>query len=125
MFWTPKQRVALSVVIAGILFLLIFRYSQNRTYIANPQPPEGLELLDWIDPNTADEATLAALPNLGPAMARRIIEDRNQFQAQNPTQLPYRRLQDLDRIKGIGPATLENLRPYLVFPGAATQPATP
>jgi competence protein ComEA len=124
MFWTPKQRVALSVVIAGILVLLVIRYSQNRTYIANPQAPEGLELLDRIDPNTADEATLAALPNIGPAMARRIIEDRQQYRLAHPDHPPYRQISDLDRVKGIGPATLENLKPYLNFP-PTTQPASP
>jgi competence protein ComEA len=125
MFWTPKQRVALSVVIAAILLLLVIRYSQNRTYIANPQPPEGLELLDRIDPNTADESTLAALPNIGPAMARRIVEEREQYRLAHPDHPPYRQISDLDRVKGIGPATIENLRPYLTFPaiGPTTQPA--
>jgi DNA uptake protein ComE-like DNA-binding protein len=49
-------------------------------------------------------------------MARRIIEDRERFQKQHPNQPTYKRLEDLQRIKGIGPATLENLKPYLTFP---------
>ncbi len=122
--WTSKQRIALSLVITGILILLIFRYYQNPIYFSDPQPPRDLNLLDKLDPNTASHSDLSALPNIGPAMARRIIEDREQFQKQTPNQLPYRQLQDLDRIKGIGPATLENLKPYLMFPPPSSTPDT-
>jgi hypothetical protein len=62
-------------------------------------------------------------------MARRILEDRDQFQKDHPHQPPYRQLKDLQRIKGIGPATLENLKPYLRFPLPSripdTVPSTP
>jgi competence protein ComEA len=125
MFWTPKQRLALSLLIAGILLYLLIRYQISPAQISNPQPSNPLhsdELLDKLDPNTASASDLAALPNLGPAMARRILEDREQFQKQHPNQIPYRELKDLERIKGIGPATLENLRPYLRFP--TSQPAS-
>jgi len=43
-----------------------------------------------------------ALPGIGPVLARRIVEGR-----------PYARVEDLLKVKGIGPATLERLRPYL------------
>ena len=124
MFWTPRQRLALSLLILLILSYLLVLYINHPSRISTPQPtkaPRALDLEDQLDPNTARASDLAALPNLGPAMARKIIEDRDHFQKDHPHQAPYQKLEDLMRIKGIGPATLENLRPYLRFP--ATQPA--
>ena len=127
MFWTTRQRLALSLLILLILTYLLLRYQFAPTRIDNPQPlesPRASELQDKLDPNTATLSDLSALPNLGPAMARRILDDREQFQKQHPNEPAYKSLNDLQRIKGIGPATLENLRPYLQFP-TTTQPTPP
>jgi competence protein ComEA len=43
------------------------------------------------------------LPGIGPALARRIIEGR-----------PYRSVDDLERVKGIGKRRLAGLRPLVV-----------
>jgi competence ComEA-like helix-hairpin-helix protein len=55
-----------------------------------------------IDVNRADEAALQELSGVGPALARRIVEAR-----QNR---PFRSIDDLVRVRGIGPATLSRLR---------------
>jgi competence protein ComEA len=52
-----------------------------------------------INLNTATEAELEALPGVGPVIARRIIEGR-----------PYRSVDDLERVKGIGKKRLEEIR---------------
>jgi competence protein ComEC len=55
-----------------------------------------------INVNTATAAELEALPGVGPANARRIIEGR-----------PYRSADDLERVKGIGPKRLEEIKPLV------------
>ena len=55
-----------------------------------------------INVNTATQAELEALPGIGPVIARRIIEGR-----------PYRSVDDLDRVKGIGKKRLEEIRPLV------------
>ena len=55
--------------------------------------------------NKAARDDLIKLPGIGEAMANRIIESR-----------PYRTPNDLLKVSGIGPKTLEKLKPYLSFP---------
>ena len=61
-----------------------------------------------LDPTTASAQELESLPGVGPAVARRIVERR-------ATHGPYRSLADLDEVKGIGPALLGRLAPYVRF----------
>lgn len=56
-----------------------------------------------IDINSAVAAELALLPGIGPALAERIIEDRER-------RGPFRRVEDLDRVKGIGPRIVERVK---------------
>jgi competence protein ComEA len=61
-----------------------------------------------IDPNRDPEVELARLPGIGPSLARRIVESR-EFEGS------FRQVEDLLRVSGVGPATLERIRPHLVF----------
>jgi competence protein ComEA len=59
-----------------------------------------------VDVNTADLPELMQLPGIGEKMADRIIESRK-------TVGPFASHDDLRRVRGIGPKTLEQIRPYL------------
>jgi competence protein ComEA len=127
MLWTPRQRSALTFLTAGLLAYLLVRYAVNRRYVSDPQAEEGaraVELPERVNPNTADAGVLAAIPVMGKAMAERIVAERETFLAANPGKTAYGKLEDLLRVKGIGPATLKKLEPYLIF-AAEHRPATP
>jgi competence protein ComEA len=60
-----------------------------------------------VDINAAEWPELAELPDLGETLARRIVESRAEVG-------PFGDHGDLLRVNGIGPRTLETLRPYLL-----------
>jgi DNA uptake protein ComE-like DNA-binding protein len=61
-----------------------------------------------IDPDVATEAELDQLPRVGPALARRIIANRDSFG-------PFGSLEELQRVRGIGPALAAGLAPHVTF----------
>ncbi len=60
-----------------------------------------------ININTASAAELELLPDVGPALARAIVEHRTKHG-------PFRSVDRLDDVSGIGPKRLEKLRPLVV-----------
>jgi DNA uptake protein ComE-like DNA-binding protein len=85
-----------------------------------PDGPPGPEPRLVVDPNTAPAGVLGALPKLGPSLIGRIVTARDEA--------PFRSLDDFDeRVRGIGPATLASLRPFLRIapPGTGATPPLP
>jgi hypothetical protein len=112
--------LAALLVVLCIAFAL--RWACNRAYVSDPPPPRGPrydEVADRIDPNTADLATLSALPMIGERRAQDIIDYRQRRLASEPGRTVFQRAEDLLRIKGFGQASVETLRPYLIFPPAS------
>jgi competence protein ComEA len=63
-----------------------------------------------VNINTAGSAELQMLPGIGPALAQRILEDREKHGA-------YATVEQLDRVRGIGPKTIEKLRAMATVEG--------
>ena len=59
-----------------------------------------------VDINQADWPELSQLPGVGESLARRIVESRQ-------LDGPYADHEELRRVRGIGPRTLERIRPLL------------
>ena len=60
-----------------------------------------------VDINETTWPELAQLPGIGETLAKRIIESRQ-------VEGPFVDLDDVQRIRGIGPRTVERIRPYLL-----------
>jgi len=69
-----------------------------QSQVKKTQSPQGL-----LDLNTASKKELQSIKGIGPVLAERIIAGR-----------PYRTVDNLLKVKGIGPKKLENIRPYFV-----------
>lgn len=97
--------VILAVSLGMILWSLFTRGNQHGGLIDIEQAePVALEFL--VDINSADWPELTLLPNIGEVLAQRIIEYRQQ-------QGPFTDHDQLQQVVGIGPRTLEAIRPYL------------
>lgn len=59
-----------------------------------------------IDPNVAGDEELDRLPGVGPAKALRIVREREENG-------PFTSIDDLARVQGVGPGSVERLRPFL------------
>jgi competence protein ComEA len=63
-----------------------------------------------IDLNRASAEDLDAIPGLGPALAQRIVDYR---QAHGP----FKQVEDLRKVSGVGPQNLQKLKPFLGLGG--------
>lgn len=59
-----------------------------------------------ININTATAGQLESLPKIGPSIAQRIVEYRDAHG-------PFARIEDLQKVKGIGPATFAALKDFI------------
>lgn len=79
--------------------------SGEEAQIQQPEIENHSPTLSQINLNTASQTELESLPGIGAAKAQAIIEYR--------AHSPFRSVNDLDQVKGIGPKTLEQLRPLV------------
>ena len=106
-----RKIVALSFELAALLLLI----SQQTLGAASKKPP-----LHPINLNTATAAELQQVPGIGPSTAAKILAMRKSYG-------PFKSVEDLRAVKGIGPKRMEKMRKYLTvgksLPQRKTQPA--
>src|SRR5262245_31083388 len=61
-----------------------------------------------VDVNAATEEEFVSVPGIGKSLARRIVE----FRDKNG---PFKQIEELMKVQGIGEKSLEKLRPYLTL----------
>jgi competence ComEA-like helix-hairpin-helix protein len=120
---TGRSRSIRDVAVPIIVFLplawLVATASTERVAV----PPDGADganaatLATRVDPNRAPWWELTALPRIGDKTAQSIVAYREAHRAKyGQDAIAFRSAHDLTRVKGIGPKTVERLRPMLVFP---------
>lgn len=108
----PLAILALSIVALFVALQLWRARAPEHTpayHVAHIEPvtPSDYLLLGTpIDINTAGAEHFQALDRVGPKLARRIVKNRE-------VQGAFTSVDDLIRVKGIGPKLLERMRPYV------------
>lgn len=77
---------------------------RTRKAAKGARPPDA----GPVDLDTASAELIETLPRVGPALARRIVANRDSLG-------PFRSIEGLRRVKGIGPATVVLLEPLVTF----------
>lgn len=80
------------------------------------EPRAGRDSSIVIDVDRAAVDELELLPRVGPTLARRIVQDRNEHGA-------FGSLPALMRVKGIGPKVVTHIAPHVTFSGSARPPS--
>jgi competence protein ComEA len=107
------RRMDQAAVAALVAFALVgmgvywFVQGGHRGELIEIDRPEPLTARYLVDINKADWPEFAELPELGETLARRIVESRDEAGL-------FGDHDDLMRVNGIGPRTLERLKPYLL-----------
>ena len=98
----------LHLVIAAVVFsqpALTFEVQEAQKPPDTSQPAKQ-KTIDPIDINRASAEDFARLPGIGPELARRIVAFREKHG-------PFRRVEDLLVIRGVGHKKWKAIRPYL------------
>ena len=76
------------------------------------QAADSAAVQKLVDINTASQAELESIPGIGPSKAQAVISFRSRH--------PFKKVEDIMRVKGIGRKTFLKLKPYLTVSGTPT-----
>lgn len=108
---------------AGVCLVLALGFAAGALH-RTAAPPPYLPI-EQINPNDAPVASLVRLPGIGVTRARAIVTFRDHVREQGGHTPVFGSAEDLARVRGIGPATVEGVRPWLRFdppPGPDDEP---
>ena len=106
----PREQRTVAVLLAGALALLAaiwWRHGGHRGGVVDIDRAPPLVAKFQVDVNRAEWPELIQLPGIGPTLAQRLVEVREQNG-------PFRDIEELSRVRGLGPRTLERIKPYLL-----------
>lgn len=108
---TRQERLALLFVAALLILGAVINHSlkKNPAWLKTLEIKEATSKPLIVDINSAREEDLKALPGIGPVIAASIVSYRS-------LNGPFKTIDDLAKIKGIGPKKLSRMREYLSCP---------
>jgi competence protein ComEA len=74
-----------------------------------------VKLDERINPNEASAASIARLPGIGIGKAEAIVAYRENFRKETGSNCAFRSCDDLKRVEGIGPKTIQDIGRWLKF----------
>ncbi|MEX1232043.1 MAG: helix-hairpin-helix domain-containing protein [Planctomycetaceae bacterium] len=105
----PRDQLFVGLLAGATLALSALHAFQASRWSLQPVELSHHPEREWefhLDINSANWVEWMQLEGIGERLALRIVEDRK-------TNGPFQSIDDLDRVNGIGPKTIEKLRPHL------------
>ena len=100
-----KELIVLSLLIFSLIGINTVNYVRRERFKANTLVIIE-EIAVKISINTAQTDELDVLPGIGPALADRIVVYRKEHG-------PFRTVEDIKKVKGIGNKLLEKMLPFI------------
>ncbi len=108
-----RALLVLCLLAAGALGLAWARSVRRGPQHLPPVLPHRLTAAsERVNPNTAPPASLRRLPGIGAVRAADIVA----WRTASPARPAFGRPEDLEAIRGIGPATVKGMEPWLDLP---------
>jgi DNA uptake protein ComE-like DNA-binding protein len=118
--WTRSQRLGLGMLLFLLLVFLGIGY-WRRPYRMNDgvvvENGQQVTLPIRMDPNEASVEELGRIPHVGESLARKIVDWREARKGTAAEGIVFRQLEDVDAVPGVGKKLLEEMKPFLKFPG--------
>ena len=115
-FWRSdagQNRIQSFAFIIAVIVCVLF----SVAFVLNSTSgrPNKIELDSQINPNNAPLGSLVRLPGIGIVRAAAIVSYRKSLTQQDCTASAFKNCDDLQKVKGIGPKTVQNICQWLKF----------
>jgi competence protein ComEA len=102
--WPRSAQLTTAFLLGLVTALLAIHAYGSLRHSARPTEWEHASLTYQVDLNHADRAELLQLPGVGESLAARILDYRSKHNG-------FGQVEDLRKVRGVGPMTMEKLRP--------------
>jgi competence ComEA-like helix-hairpin-helix protein len=110
-----QSRVQSFAFVISVCVCALFSIGFTVSSLAAVREASGIELDERINPNDAPIASMVRLPGIGVARAEAIVACREDLIKEDGNSRAFRNSDDLQKVKGIGPKTVQNISEWLKF----------
>lgn len=110
-----QQRIQSFAFVISVGICTVFSVGFVVSSFVILRQPRQIQLDDTINPNDAPAASLMRLPSIGLSRAEAIVAYRNDVAKKGGDNRVFRDSNDLQKVRGIGPTTVQNIGRWLKF----------
>ena len=111
-----QERIQSFAFVIGASVCVLFCLGLVALSLSGFRPSREIQLESRINPNDAPSASLVRLPGIGIGRAQAIVTHRDDFSERNGSNCrAFETIDDLQKVKGIGPKTAQNISQWLKF----------
>lgn len=112
---SEQKRIQSFAFVIAVVVCVLFSAGFTSLVLTRSGSAGEVKLETKINPNNAAMASLVRLPGIGVVRAQGIVAYRDAFKRQNSAGVAFENHDDLQKVKGIGPKTVENVSQWLKF----------